>query len=77
MTDKLIWNKLILEEFCAIALLSDSERFLVESRIKGLTILEQAEQLNLSVSSVNRMIRRIKDKYDNVQKYSEVLPKRN
>lgn len=76
MTDKLIWNKLILDEFCSIALLSDSERFLVESRIKGLTILEQAEQLNLSVSSVNRMIRRIKDKYDNVQKYSDVLPKR-
>ena len=76
MTDKLIWNKLILDEFYSIALLSDSERFLVESRIKGLTILEQAEQLNLSVSSVNRMIRRIKDKYDNVQKYSDVLPKR-
>ena len=77
MTRKFIWNKIILEEFSELALLNDSERFLIESKIKGLTICQQADELNLSVSSVNRMIRKLKEKYDDVQKYSSVLPKRN
>lgn len=72
---KLNWNKLMLDEFCDLALLSDVERFLIESRIKGMTICQQADELNLSVSSVNRMIRKIKDKYNEVQRFSDVLPK--
>lgn len=72
---KLNWNKLMLDEFCNLALLSDVERFLIESRIKGMTICQQADELNLSISSVNRMIRRIKDKYNEVQRFSDVLPK--
>lgn len=39
-------------------------------------ISEQDEKFNISVGKVNRIIKRLKWKYDNVQKYCKDLPLR-
>lgn len=44
--------------------------------IAVLTISEQAEKFNISVRKVNRIIKRLKWKYDNIQKYCKDLPLR-
>ena len=41
--------------------------------VAGLTVSEQAERFNISVGKVNRIIKRLKLKYDNVQKYCKDL----
>lgn len=49
---------------------------ILRTRIYGWTVREQADRLDMSVSSVNRIIKRIKNKYDDVEKYSAILPPR-
>lgn len=49
---------------------------ILRTRIYGWTVREQADRLNMSVSSVNRIIKRLKNKYDDVEKYSTILPPR-
>lgn len=41
--------------------------------VAGLTISEQEERFNISVGNVNRIIKRLKFKYDNIQKYCKDL----
>ena len=49
---------------------------ILRTRIYGWTVREQADRLNMSVSSVNRIIKRLKNKYDDVEKFSTILPPR-
>lgn len=74
MAKQVPWNKLILEEFIELALLNSEEEFVIRTRIAGWSIDQQADKLNVSNSSVNRIIRKLKLKYDKVQKYSSILP---
>ena len=76
MTNQVPWNKIILEEFINLTLLTKDEEMILRTRIYGWTVREQADRLNMSVSSVNRIIKRIKNKYDEVEKYSAILPPR-
>jgi DNA-directed RNA polymerase specialized sigma24 family protein len=76
MTNQVPWNKIILEEFINLALLTKEEEMILRTRIYGWTVREQADKLNMSVSSVNRIIKRLKSKYDNVEKFSTILPPR-
>ena len=76
MTNQVPWNKIILEEFINLALLTKDEEMILRTRIYGWTVREQAGRLNMSVSGVNRIIKKIKNKYDTVEKYSAVLPPR-
>lgn len=76
MTTQVPWNKIILEEFINLALLTKDEEMILRTRIYGWTVREQADRLDMSVSSVNRIIKRIKNKYDDVEKYSAILPPR-
>ena len=62
MTNQVPWNKIILEEFINLALLTKDEEMIPRTRIYGWT--------------VNRIIKKIKNKYDEVEKYSAVLPPR-
>lgn len=41
-----------------------------------MTISEQADMLGMSRSKVNYLIKRLKIKYDNAQKFSVILPPR-
>lgn len=76
MTNQVPWNKIILEEFINLALLTKDEEMILRTRIYGWTVREQADRLNVSVSSVNRIIKRLKNKYDDVEKFSTILPPR-
>ena len=76
MTNQVPWNKIILEEFINLALLTKEEEMILRTRIYEWTVKEQADRLNMSVSSVNRIIKRLKNKYDDVEKFSTILPPR-
>lgn len=58
MFRRLTWHikytgqKLILEEFVDKAMLSDQEKFIMEPRVKGWTVTEQALYLKVSESTV-------------------------
>lgn len=76
MSKQVPWNKIILEEFISLAVLTDEEEKIIRTRVKGWTITKQAMTFGMSPAAVNRIIRRLKIKYDNVQPYSPLLPPR-
>lgn len=76
MASQVQWNKLILETFISEALLTKEEEMIIRTRIAGWSRTRQAEELGMSVGTIDRYIKRIKIKYDNVQKYNHILPPR-
>ena len=76
MAHQVPWTKLIVEEFIQEAMLSKDEEYIIRTRAKGYTITQQADALNMSVDNVNKIIARLKKKYDEVQKYDPLLPPR-
>ena len=80
------WSKIILETFLEesgindrIKLGDDKARTLegiMRTRVAGWTIVKQAEEFNISIDTVNKYIRELKELYDITQKYSVILPKR-
>lgn len=70
------WNKVILEEFISLALLTKEEEMIMRTRVAGWTISKQAMTFGMSESTVNRIIKNLKIKYDAVQPYSVILPPR-
>lgn len=67
---------MIVEEFVHLANLTKEEEMILRSRADGWTITQQASRFNMSVSTVNRIVSRLKKKYDVVQPYSVMLPPR-
>ena len=76
MAHQVPWNKIILEEFISIGGLTSEEEEIIRTRVAGWTITKQSIELGMSKSKVNYLIKRIKVKYDNCQKYSPILPPR-
>lgn len=76
MTKQVPWNKIILEEFINLAMLTKDEEIIMRTRIAGWSVSQQADKLNLSISTVNRIIQKLKIKYDEVEKFSVILPPR-
>jgi hypothetical protein len=72
----IIWNKIILDEFIRLALLTETEERVLRTRIAGWSRVKQSMELNMSVSAVDSIIRMIGIKYDMVQPYSTILPVR-
>lgn len=70
------WNKKIFNEFVELAMLDDFEIELLKSHIKGDSIIKQSMDLKCSESTVNRTISKLKAKYDEVAKQSDILPER-
>ncbi len=70
------WNKVIVEEFVALAMLTKEEEMILRTRVAGWTITKQAMEFGMSPSTVSRIVARLKKKYDAVQKYSVLLPPR-
>ena len=68
MARQVIWTKLIVEEFIHLAKLTEDEEMIMRTRADGWSITKQATTFNMSVSTVNRIIKRLKKKYDAVQK---------
>ena len=76
MAHQVPWGKVILEEFIAEAMLTKDEEWLMRTRVAGWSISRQAMYMNVSESTVNRMIAELKKKYDNTAKYNPLLPER-
>lgn len=71
------WTKKLTEDFIELAMLSDDEAYIIRSRVKGTPVSIQADYLCCSESTVHRMIAKMKNKYDNIQKeYPEKFPVR-
>lgn len=76
MAHQVPWNKLIVEEFVQQAMLTEDEEMILRTRVVGWSRLQQADKLGMSTQTVDRIIKRLKQKYDNVAKYSPLLPPR-
>lgn len=74
---KIIWNKILLEEFESLALLNETKCQVLEMKIKGYSITKISKQVGLSERSINRIIRTLKEKYNLVEPYSRILPRRD
>lgn len=76
MAKQVPWNKIIVEKFIEVALLSKEEQEILRTRVEGWTITEQSMKLGMSEAKVNKIIARLKVKYDNAQKFEPLLPPR-
>lgn len=76
MSHEVPWNKVIVEEFVKESLLTEQEEKVLRTRIAGWSRTKQSMELNISMSTLDRIIKRLKMKYDNVQKYNPILPPR-
>ena len=48
----------------------------MRTRVAGWSRTKQSMELGMSLSTVDRIIKRLKIKYDNCEKYSPILPPR-
>lgn len=55
MTKQVPWNKIILEEFIGLAMLSKDEEIIMRTRIAGWSVSQQADAYN-NVSMTNNII---------------------
>ena len=76
MARQVAWTKSIYDTFCAEAMLSDIEKFIMKTRIEGWSIAKQAMHLHMSEANVHRIIRVLKDKYDAAAMDNPNLPPR-
>lgn len=76
MAHEVPWNKYICETFIELAMLTKEEEMVLRTRIAGFSRLQQAEKLNMSVATIDRIIKELKRKYDNIQKFDPLLPPR-
>lgn len=73
---QILWTRKLVDTFIKEGMLTEEEKEVLLLRVKGYTIAETSELMNISDSKVNRIIRRLKIKYDNLQGTLEELPKR-
>lgn len=73
---KVLWTKLVLEEFVDKALLTREEEMILRTRVAGWTRVKQAQEFNMSVGTVDNIIKRLRAKYDEVQRMDPILPPR-
>lgn len=71
-----MWNKIILETFIEEGCLTKEEEIIMRTRTAGWSRVKQSSELGMSLSTVDRLIKSCKLKYDNVQKYNPLLPPR-
>lgn len=73
--DKVPWNPVIYKEFVSLCYLTKEEEKILKTRIAGWNQTAQIAALHISLATLNRRIRKLKDKYISVEKYSDKLPK--
>lgn len=72
---KVPWNREIYKEFVSLSFLNEEEERILKTRIDGWNQTAQAYELHISLATLNRRIRTLKDKYDLAAQQSEKLPK--
>lgn len=86
MPKALCWGKIITDTFLKesginerIELGDEKARILegiMKTRVAGWSVAKQADEFHISVDTVNKYIRELKDLYDETQKHSLILPVR-
>lgn len=76
MSKQVPWNKVILEEFIRLSVLTEDEEAVIRTRVAGWSRTKQAMELNMSMRKLDRIISELKEKYDAVEKFSVILPPR-
>ena len=78
MAHQVKWTEDILQKFETLAPLDEKEIRLMDCRVrKGYSLVEQADELGVSLSTINRMTKTIKLKYDNcVNHFPDIFKKR-
>lgn len=72
--DKVPWNPVIYKEFVSLSYLTKEEEKILKTRIAGWNQAAQIDELHISLATLNRRIKKLKDKYYSVVKYSKILP---
>ena len=70
------WNKIILREFETLACLSDDEREVLHDWAYGKSIVHTAMRCHMGETKVKDIRKTLLEKYDGVQIYTPLLPKR-
>lgn len=73
--DTVPWNRVILEEFCSIAILTPLEENILRTRAAGWSQTKQCHKFHVSLATITRTVKKLKSKYDSCRKYSDKLPK--
>lgn len=77
MSKQVIWTKHVQDTFIREGNLTDFEVQILETRIRNMTITEQSLKFNCSKSLIDKTIKKLKIKYDEVQKHHpEDMPMR-
>ena len=76
MSHQVLFTREILDAFVKEAMLTKDEEFIVRTRAKGWSRQQQAFELNRSIQSIDRMIKKIKIKYDKVAEHNTQFTKR-
>lgn len=74
VSEKIPWNRVILEEFISVAMLTEDEERIIRTRVQGWSRVKQSMDRNISEATVDRIINRLKTKYKFAAKYSSILP---
>ena len=74
VSEKIPWNRVILEEFISVAMLTEEEERIIRTRVQGWSRVKQSMDRNISEATVDRIINRLKTKYKFAAKYSSILP---
>ena len=76
MSKQVPWNKYIVERFVELAMLTKDEEMILRTRVAGWSRVKQSMERGMSLSTVDRIIARLKQKYDGIQKFDPLLPPR-
>lgn len=70
------WNKIVLDEFRSLACLSEEENIVLQDWAGEKSIANTSMLKYFSDRKINRIRKRIREKYDAVQIYTPLLPER-
>lgn len=76
MARDLTWNKIMLNEFRKLAILTEDEDKVLSGWSRNKSIVEIALTYGMTERTVSRHLERIRGKYDEVQKFTPLLPAR-
>lgn len=71
------WNRIVLDDFLFNTILTKDELDVLRDWARGETTTYTAMKRNMSVAKVDKLRNQIRQKYDDVQPFSPLLPERN
>lgn len=72
----ILWNRIALKEFRSLACLSEDEDKVLQYWVEGKSVVATAMLCSYSPRQVDKLRNQIRKKYDAVQIYTPLLPRR-